>query len=128
MRAQSREIAFKIIFSTLYFGESEITKNQVLEEAELNESDNEFALQLVDSFLKNRAELEKMLENNVENYELSRIYKVDLALIYLGMTEILYIGTPIAVVINEVVELAKKYSTENSQKFVNGVLAKVAKD
>lgn len=128
MRAQSREIAFKIIFSTLFFGESEITKNQVLEEAELNEKDNEFALQLVDSFLKNRNELEKTLEKNVEKYELSRVYNADLALIYLGMAEMLYVGTPKAVVINEVVELAKKYSTENSQKFVNGVLAKVAKD
>ena len=76
-------------------------------------------------FISNKTVLEAELKTVLENYELGRIYKVDLALIYLGMTEIKYIKTPKPVVINEVLEIAKKFSTENSSKFINGVLAKI---
>ena len=46
---------------------------------------------------------------------------------YLAITEIKYVKTPIAVAINEILNLSKKYSTEKSQSFINGVLAKVVK-
>jgi N utilization substance protein B len=90
-----------------------------------SDKDKEFAENILKEFTENKPTLQEELKTNLENYELDRIYKVDLALIYLGMTEIKYIKTPKPVVINEVVEIAKKFSTENSQKFVHGVLAKI---
>ena len=62
----------------------------------------------------------------VKGYDIDRIYKVDLAILVLAVFEIEFEkSTPQNVVINEAVELAKKYSTDKSYSFINGVLAKV---
>ena len=123
MRAESRVFAFKMIFSTLF--ESDLTEAMENFQENFSDKDKEFAENILKEFTENKPTLQEELKTNLENYELDRIYKVDLALIYLGMTEIKYIKTPKPVVINEVVEIAKKFSTENSQKFVHGVLAKI---
>lgn len=123
MRAESRVFAFKMIFSTLF--ESDLTDTMENFQENFSDKDKEFAENILKEFTENKPTLQEELKTNLENYELDRIYKVDLALIYLGMTEIKYIKTPKPVVINEVVEIAKKFSTENSQKFVHGVLAKI---
>ena len=123
MRAESRIFAFKMIFSTLF--ESDLTDTMENFQENFSDKDKEFAENILKEFTENKPTLQEELKTNLENYELDRIYKVDLALIYLGMTEIKYIKTPKPVVINEVVEIAKKFSTENSQKFVHGVLAKI---
>ena len=96
-------------------------------EKKKKEEDVKFCKQIVNEFCKNRKELEKIVSENLIGYELSRVYKVDLALIFEAICEIKYISSPTAVVINEVVELAKKYSTEKSSRFVNGVLSSICK-
>ncbi|MBP3389816.1 MAG: transcription antitermination factor NusB [Clostridia bacterium] len=125
MRAESRVFAFKIIFSTLFDSDAEEAKLNFEENLDFSDKDKQFADSILAEFISNKTALEEELKNVLENYELDRIYKVDLALIYLGMTEIKYIKTPKPVVINEVVEIAKKFSTENSSKFVHGILAKI---
>ena len=72
-------------------------------------------------------ELISIVKENTIGYELERIYKVDLAILVLAVFEIKYSETPRNIVINEAVELAKKYSTDKSYSFINGVLAKVIK-
>ncbi|MBR5226767.1 MAG: transcription antitermination factor NusB [Clostridia bacterium] len=125
MRTESRVFAFKIIFSTLFESDAEEAKLNFGENLSFSEQDKDFANNILTEFISNKTVLEAELKTVLENYELGRIYKVDLALIYLGMTEIKYIKTPKPVVINEVLEIAKKFSTENSSKFINGVLAKI---
>ena len=125
MRTESRVFAFKIIFSTLFESDAEEAKLNFEENLNFSKNDKDFANSILAEFTNNKLALEEELTTFLENYELDRIYKVDLALIYLGMTEIKYIKTPKPVVINEVVEIAKKYSTENSSKFVHGILAKI---
>ena len=65
----------------------------------------------------------------MKDYTISRIYKVDLVILKLAVFELLFSTekTPTKVVINEAVEMAKKYSTDNSFRFVNGVLASISK-
>ena len=64
----------------------------------------------------------------MKGYTIDRLYKVDLAIIILAVIEVKYVKeTPKEVVINEAVELAKKFSTEKSPKFINGVLADILK-
>ena len=58
-----------------------------------------------------------------KSFKLSRIYRIDLAILELAIWEIDHTETPYQVVINEAVGLAKKYSTEKSVSYVNGVLA-----
>ena len=123
MRAESRVFAFKMIFSTLF--ESDLNEAKENFQEEFSENDKAFAESILGAFTENKFALEQELKSVLENYEIDRIYKVDLALIYLAMTEIKYIKTPKPVVVNEALEIAKKFSTENSSKFINGVLAKI---
>lgn len=126
MRSKSRELAFQLIFERL-FTESEKAFDEEFFVSLKKEEDVKFCKQIVNEFCKNRKELEKIVSENLIGYELSRVYKVDLALIFEAICEIKYISSPTAVVINEVVELAKKYSTEKSSRFVNGVLSAICK-
>ena len=66
-----------------------------------------------------------MRQKHLKNFDYDRLFKVDLALIYLALTEIEYCKTPKAVAINEILEMAKKYSTEKSSKFINGLVSAI---
>jgi N utilization substance protein B len=74
-------------------------------------------------------EADDLIESCSENWKTSRMCKVDLAILRLAVLEIMYMeDIPESVSINEAVEIAKKYGTEESGKFVNGVLGKVVKN
>ena len=81
---------------------------------------------LVGGVTENRTEIDARLEGASHNWTLGRMPAVDRALLRVGAYELMFTDTPMAVVISEVVELAKQYSTERSGSFVNGVLAAVA--
>ena len=72
--------------------------------------------------------LEQISKNLKKDWEIERISKINLALLKLAIYEIKYKKVPYKVVINEVVELAKKYGEETSQSFINGILASVVKE
>ncbi|MBR5421778.1 MAG: transcription antitermination factor NusB [Lachnospiraceae bacterium] len=73
-------------------------------------------------------DLDRMLDERMQGWDLSRIGKVELTILRLALYEMLYDDeVSDAVAINEAVELAKKYGQEKSGEFVNGVLAKFAK-
>ena len=77
---------------------------------------------------ENREEINALIEANLkENWSLSRVSKINLSLIKIAIYEMLYTDLPYKVAINEVVELAKKYSDESAPVFVNGILASVVK-
>ena len=95
-----------------------------VEEEKLSSKDLEFANEIVEAFMDNKEDFSKELDEILEHYQRDRLFKVDLALLYLALAEMKCLKTPKAVVVNEVLEIAKKYSTEKSQKFINGVLAK----
>ena len=84
--------------------------------------------ELTDNFNKiidNYDDIVSTIEKNLINYKLDRVCKTDLAILIVAIYELNYLKEPIKVVVNEAVELAKKYSLDNSYKFVNGLLAKV---
>lgn len=69
-----------------------------------------------------------MIEENLkEKWTIDRIAKVNLSLIKIAIYEMVYAKLPYKVAINEVVELAKKYSDEQAQSFINGILASIVK-
>ncbi len=72
--------------------------------------------------------LQAKVMQHAPGWPLYRIARIDRAILYLGIYELLFTDTPVAVVINEAVELAKEYGNENSGKFINGVLSAVAKE
>ena len=82
---------------------------------------------LVDRILAAKEAIDATISSVVENYSPARIDPVDRAILRLGTYEILHTATPPGAVINEAIELAKRFGTTDSGRFVNGVLDKVAK-
>lgn len=77
----------------------------------------------------NLKEIDELIDRYSVRWKTSRLPKVDLAILRLALAEICYLtDIPLSVTINEAVELAKKYSTEKSSKFINGVLGSAARD
>jgi transcription antitermination factor NusB len=83
--------------------------------------------ELVDAVLRHKDSIDEALAATVENYAPERIDPVDRAVLRLGAYEILHADTPAKVAINEAIELAKRFGTTDSSRFVNGVLDKVAR-
>jgi N utilization substance protein B len=88
-----------------------------------NEAALEFAKKLFRDTLENTNEIDLILQRHLEHWDIARINPIDRSLLRMGIAEILYAEEiPTKVTINEVIELAKRYSTEESPKFVNGIL------
>ncbi len=83
--------------------------------------------ELVDCVLTNKERIDETLAAVVENFAPERIDPVDRAILRLGTYEILHAATPPKVAINEAIELAKRFGTTDSRRFVNGVLDKIAR-
>ena len=78
--------------------------------------------------MENNEDIEEKIKQNIkDDWTISRISKIDLTLLKLGIYEIIYTKLPYKVVINEVVELAKMYGDDSSKSFINGVLASIVK-
>ena len=86
----------------------------------------------LNKYIKNKVdndELVKQISCNLKSdWNVERISKVNISLLKLAIYEMLYKKVPYKVVINEVVELAKKYGEDTSSSFINGVLATVVKE
>lgn len=86
-----------------------------------------YAREIVDGVTDHRDEIDELISSYALGWTLDRMPNVDRALLRLAAWEILYNEeVPAAVAIDEAVELAKDYSTEDSSRFVNGVLGRIA--
>jgi N utilization substance protein B len=81
---------------------------------------------LIEGVIERRTEIDEVLEKAASNWSPKRMALVDVTLLRLATFELMATDTPTAVIINEAIELAKQFSTEQSAGFVNGVLASVA--
>ena len=123
-RTDEREIAFKTIYSRFFNANEE---QDILENAD--QKGLEFTSQILSHFAEHYEEINTLISSNLKGYTIDRVYKIDLAILILAIIELKYIKeNPTQVVINEAVELAKKFSTEKSHKFVNGFLAGIVKE
>ena len=119
-RVEMRELAFKTIYSKFF--------NPEEDEKDLLESVDAEGLEFINKILTNFAEhyqeINDKIASKLKGYTIERLFKIDLSILILAVIELDYIKeNPKQIVINECVELAKKYSTEKSPKFINGVLA-----
>ena len=125
-----REETFKLLYSL------EIQKDFDTEEIELFFEDTELGDEKVRKEIlkeineikeKNNEIISQISENLKSDWNVERISKINIALLKIAIYEMLYKEVPFKVVINEVVELAKKYGEDTSSSFINGVLATVVK-
>jgi transcription antitermination protein NusB len=90
---------------------------------------NDYTIELVEGVQSHRARIDELLGQYAEGWTIDRMPEVDRAVLRLGIYEVLWRDdVPDAVAIDEAVELAKSLSTDESPRFVNGVLARVLKD
>ncbi|MDP4087752.1 MAG: transcription antitermination factor NusB [Bacillota bacterium] len=97
-------------------------------EEDLEQIDLTYMKRIISGVYDNMAELDGKIEKHLVNWKMSRISKINLAILRACTYEIVYdTETPAAVFINEAVEIAKKYSEDKSVGFINGVLDRIAK-
>lgn len=132
-RKLARESAFKLIYQIPFHGSlpiSEVVENySVCEEdyAKLDENDLKYVDVCVKGCFDNIEAIDEKISASLKNWTISRLSKVNLAILRLSLSEMAYGDVPFQVSINEAVELAKKFSDDDAPSFVNGVLADVIK-
>ena len=128
-RRKLREEAFKIIFSMEFL---EVDDDKVDIYCNVNgignNEDIDYLKNIVDIYNNNNKYLENIIKDNKkETWEYGRIDKSSIALIKLAIIEIEYLNMPYKIVINECINICKKYSEEKNTKFINGILANYIK-
>ena len=93
------------------------------------ESNNEvkdYVVDIAKSFQQNKKMIDELIQKYATGWDISRLVKIDKDILRIAITELLFTkGAPMKVIVDEALELAKKYSTEDSSSFVNGILAKI---
>ena len=126
-RRDARDIAFKLVF------EYNFNKRENVEELEeycasMEADDVAFVKEVYFGVVSHYDELLEQISEHAEKFATDRLFKVDLAILLLAIYEIKYVeSVPFKVSVDEALNLAKKYSTEKSAKYINGILAKFAR-
>lgn len=129
-RRELRTYAFKLLYRSFFYNEDEMTEQEKLffedPEMEIDVFDMEYVQRRVEDVIAKIPEIDAVIESKAEKWKTDRINYVDLTILRLAYYEIKYDDDiPMAVAINEAVELAKIYGGDESSSFVNGVLAKL---
>lgn len=127
-RRESRELAFILVFEKSFQGD-DVTIIELIENALELEifPTNAFAENLARKVYDNLPEVDGAIDNNLVGWSAKRISKVARAILRVAVAELLYSDVPIGVVINEAIEITKKYASADDASYVNGVLGAVAK-
>lgn len=128
-RRELREQVFKMLFCVEFHEREEIPKQlELYEDKEAcSEKDSRYISNKCDAIVEHLEEIDTTVNEVSEGWKTKRMGKVDLTLIRLAVYEMKYEeDVPVKVAINEAVELAKQYGTDDSPAFINGVLAKLA--
>ena len=140
-RRLAREFAIQFLYSTDFnrnentdemledFYEIKKEQGKDGQQDSMKEADMKFAEEIIKGTIGKLQEIDQIIQNNTTGWTKERIAKVDLAILRLALYEILFRDDiPDSVSINEAIELAKKYSTDESGSFVNGVLGKIIRE
>ena len=128
-RRELREWIFQTLFRMEFHNKEEYEKQLELlfETEEMSDEDKAYAKHKILDIGAHIEEIDTAINEVAKGWKTSRMAKVDLTIIRLAVYEIRYEEEiPTKVAINEAVEMAKKYGTDTSSSFVNGILAKIA--
>ncbi len=124
-RSGARETAMKILYqiSILEKAEASYDLDEIFSRVEGR--NKEFIESIVNEVILKKEELDKKANTYLINWEINRLNKVDQAIFEIAVYELLYTDTPKKVVIDEAINLSKKYSEDAVVKMLNGVLDKI---
>lgn len=128
-RRKARIVALEALYQLdISNGDINNIINAKLVSKNLSKGIKDFILKLVKGILEHRDEINNLIEANTENWSVDRIAVIDRNILMLASFELLYCpDVPFKVVIDEAIELAKTYGTEDSGAFINGILDKLGK-
>ncbi|GEN32819.1 MULTISPECIES: transcription antitermination factor NusB [Aneurinibacillus] len=133
-RHQSREKAIQVLFSIdmTQAEPKDVLANLLEEEDEqpaAEAQNTEFLNELVEGTVKHQADIDRTISRYLRGWTMGRLANVDRAILRLAGYEMMYRDDiPVKVTLNEAIELAKVYGTDDSPKFINGVLSSLVKD
>ncbi|WP_300368834.1 transcription antitermination factor NusB [Hydrogenimonas sp.] len=127
-RHQSRGAVIGLLYAhDIGNPEVEQFSEDLLEEKKIRHKQREFALGLYHGVLEHLDEIDKQIRSHLKEWDFDRLDHVDKSILRLGTYELLHTDLDRAVIINEAVELAKELGSDQSPKFVNGVLDAIEK-
>jgi N utilization substance protein B len=124
-RRHARECIMQVLFAVELRKEpiQKVSEGVLPEELLTDERAKDFTYKIINGVLNNLPMIDTFISKHADNWELSRMAVIDKNLMRMAISEILFMDdVPPKVSINEAIEIAKKYSTEKSGKFINGVL------
>ena len=133
-RSETRNMAYKLLYS-LEIQKPE--KNEIQEQIEKVIANNDitennvkdYIYDVINGIYENEDKIIPIIEKNLKDeWTIDRVSKTNLSILKLATFEIIYSKLPYKVVINEAIELAKRYGDDNSYFFVNGILANIVKE
>jgi transcription antitermination protein NusB len=102
--------------------------DEILEEKKIRNKQRDFALDLFKGVTEHLAEVDEAIVKHLKDWDFDRLGSIERATLRLGGYEIMYGELDSAVIINEAIEVAKAFGSEQSPKFINGVLDAISKD
>jgi N utilization substance protein B len=128
-RRKSREIIVQVLYQ-MDMSDGDAEENFNLFWQHFNPSDElkEFSQKVVQGVCKHREEIDALIEKHSKHWRLKRMPIIDKNILRAAIFELMFCpDTPVKVIINEAIELGKKFSSEKSSPFINGILDKVSR-
>ncbi|MGL6076925.1 MAG: transcription antitermination factor NusB [Fimbriiglobus sp.] len=129
-RSKAREVALQLLFQMDQNAVPvpRVAINKFVHERLQDDASEDFAFALYDGVIKHQKEIDEILTKTAEKWRLTRMMPVDRNVLRMGAFELLHNPEPMptAIVINEAIELARRFATDDSPSFVNGILDKIA--
>ncbi|NMB08312.1 MAG: transcription antitermination factor NusB [Tissierellia bacterium] len=123
-RKYARESAMKLLYQMEI--NSDFTENAMkifFDNFTFNDGEILYIEKTIETIIENLDIIDEHIQNNIEGWDIHRLARVDLSILRIAIYELLYRDDiPVQVSINEAIEISKKYSTEDSSKFINGIL------
>ena len=124
-RSELRKKCMTVLYQLIIYDKNHLDYNADEVIAEVSPVDNEFVKEIVYGVLTYKNEIDVLANQYLDDWIIDRLGNTDIAILRMGIFELLYTKTPSVVVINEAVELAKSYSDDSVRKMINGVLDKI---
>lgn len=128
-RKLARELSMKVLFDMHINNDFDLNKIKYhLQREKIDERQNSYIYDVLAKVTEHLTEIDRIIESYSKGWKLNRIANVDLAILRLALSEILYMkDIPYRVSINEAIELAKVYSSNETPSFINGILGNYIK-
>ncbi len=127
-RRKARELALQILFQ-YDLTKGECNTDEFFKDKEIEDDTKEFAIRLKDAVIEHLQEIDAIIKKKTKGWTLKRMAVVDRNVLRFAICEMMYFpDIPPKVTINEAIEIAKKYGSEDSGQFVNGILDSIYKE